>query len=184
MSPRCRSELERHLVRSRTSPGIVTTVPLSVIAGNPLRSLPSVLAMHDLQPGARRALDSIERGGNELVALLQLDPLAVVRGLRAAYAPVFRQSPALPSVRRMVQCHGPAISRRLLANDPVVVAEGSVLRSLWLHAIATALAAQDLAVNSGLVDPEAAYLLGLLHDLPDWIAVLRSAPAGATVPSA
>ncbi len=135
--------------------------------------------MHDLQPRAQRALESIQAGTNELVALLQLDPLAVVRGLRAAHAPVFRQSPALPSVRAMVQCVGPAISRRLLLNEPVVVEADSVVRRLWRHAIATALAAQDLAATSGLVDPEAAYLVGLLHDLPDWIAVLRGSAHAA-----
>lgn len=163
----------------------MTIAPSSISASNPLRNLPSVLAIHDLQLRLRRALKPLGSRADGLVAILRLDPLAVVRGLSAAHAPVFRQSPSLPSVGRMVQCLGPSLARRLLANDPVVVAPDSVLRRLWLHAIATALAAQELATNSGLVDPEEAYLLGLLHDLPDWIGALRNPahPSKAT-PSA
>lgn len=169
-------------MRSRTSP-FVSTAALPPGASNPLRNLPAALAMRHLAAVVRPRLQRADLGEDELVALLQLDPLAVVRGLRCAHAPVFRGAAGLASVRRMVQCLGPHDSRRLLQNDPVPVPPGSPLRSLWLHAVATAIAVGDLAASSGLIDREAAYLLGLLHDLPDWLAALRPRGPGAGGPS-
>ncbi len=150
----------------------------SAAAHNPLRHLPSVLAMHDVQARVHRVLGACALHEPDLVAALQLDPLAVLRGLRAAHAPVFRRSPAPPSVRGMVQTLGLANSRRLLACEPKIVPAASPLRTLWRHAVATALAAQDLANHTGLIDPEAAYMLGLLCDLPRWLAALRPIRSG------
>lgn len=157
----------------------MTIRPASAGANNPLRCLPSALALHDVQPRVHRVLVSSRLGEEEMVAVLQLDPLAVLRGLRAAHAPVFRESPSLPSVRRMVQCLGIANSRRLLACPPTTVAAGSPIRPLWQHSIAAALAAQDLATYTGLIDPDVAYLLGLVSDLPKWLAALRATFPGA-----
>lgn len=157
---------------------------VSANANNPLRCLPSVLAMEDVQPRVHRVLASSRIGEAELLAALQLDPLAVLRGLRAAHAPVFRQAPTLPSVRRLVQCLGIANSRRLLACAPVPIEAASPVRGLWRHSVAAALAAQDLATHTGLIDPEAAYLLGLVSDLPRWLLALRAAfPDGPNFPS-
>ncbi|MGB3968485.1 MAG: HDOD domain-containing protein, partial [Planctomycetota bacterium] len=135
--------------------------------------MPSALAM--ASPDSAGAAPV---GGDEaaLVARLGLDPLAVVRGLRAAHAPVFRQSPSLPSVRAMVRCLGPAICRRLLTPMPVALAAEGPLRELWHHSVATAMAAEELATLSGLLDPEAAWLGGLLFELPAWLQLLRGEP--------
>ena len=67
---------------------------------------------------------------------------------------------------------GPALSRRLLKTQTIGVAGTTSLRRLWMHAIATAIAAQELATQTGLMDPEEAYLLGLLHDLPMWLVLV------------
>jgi diguanylate cyclase (GGDEF)-like protein len=161
------------------TPGTVTN--RSPTSSNPLRSLPSALAIADVQ----RIVFAPPRGElqteDELVAALQLDPLAVVRGLRAAYAPVFRQSPSLPSVRAMVRSLGPAICRRLLVHEGVPLPATSPLRALWHRAIATAMAAEQLAAHSTLLDPEAAYLGGLLLELPTWLQLLRP-PLRSNVP--
>jgi diguanylate cyclase (GGDEF)-like protein len=143
-------------------------------ASNPLRVLPAVLALADLQPRLHQVLARSGAGEDDLVAALQLDPLAVLRGLRAAHAPVFRLSPALPSIRHMVQTLGLANSRRLLACPPVTAAADAPVRALWRHSVATAIAAHDLATHTGLMDPDAAYLLGLVGDLPAWLAALRT----------
>jgi diguanylate cyclase (GGDEF)-like protein len=141
---------------------------------NPLLSLPSALAMHDLQPRLHSVLVASRLGPEELTAALSLDPLAVLRGLRAAQAPVYRQSPTLPSVRGLVQRLGLANSSRLLAVAPVRVDADAPVRKQWQHSIATAIAAQELATYTSLTDPDSAYLLGLVGDLPGWFAALRA----------
>jgi diguanylate cyclase (GGDEF)-like protein len=146
----------------------------STSIGNPLRAMPSVLAIRDLDRRWRRVVDQLHLDDDVLTRLLQLDPLAVVRGLRATNAKVFRQGNDAPTVSRMVRHLGPALSRRLLDVDPVAVAGTSPIRMLWRHAIATALAAEDLARSSGLMEPEAGYLLGLLHDLPTWLGTIET----------
>lgn len=142
--------------------------------------MPSVLAIRDLQRRLWRVLREMPVGQDELVRILQLDPLAVVRGLRAASAPIFGRNHANWTVRRVVQTLGPALSRRLLDTPAIGVAGTTNVRRLWMHSIATAVAAQELATQSGLVDPEEAYLLGLLHDLPDWLALLDQQKGGST----
>ncbi len=134
--------------------------------------LPSVLAIRDLQRRLRRALRGRMVGENDLVKILQLDPLAVLRGLRVANAPVFGSGIGPPTVRRLIQTLGPALSGRLLDTEPVSIAGTARIRRLWLHAIATAHAAYDLAAQDDILEPDAAYLLGLLHDLPEWLELL------------
>ncbi|MFK7743384.1 MAG: diguanylate cyclase [Planctomycetota bacterium] len=150
-------------------------------ANNPLHRLPSVLAMPDLQRRLSRVLREMVMGEDELVALLKLDPLAVVRGLRAAGAVVFAQASGLPTVRGIVRNLGGSLSKRLFKQPFRPVANPAELQQLWQHAIATAIAAEELAERTNLLDPEVAYLVGLLHDLPDWLLWLdKEAPAAET----
>ncbi len=128
-----------------------------------------MLAIRDLRRRLGRELRGRQVSQDDVVRILQLDPLAVARGLRAASAPIFGPPPTGWSVRSMATRLGPALSRRLLDTPATGVAGTSTLRRLWLHAIATAMAAHELAVQTGLMDPEEAYLLGLLHDLPLWL---------------
>lgn len=137
--------------------------------GNPLRAMPSVLSIRDLQRRWRRVALEMQLGLDELEQLLRLDPLAVLRGLRAANAPVFRGRDAVDSVRGLVRALGQSLSQRLLDGEAIVVAGTSSLRTLWRHAIATGVAAEELARRANQVDPGTAYLVGLLHDLPDWL---------------
>ena len=146
--------------------------------GNPLRRLPSVLAMPELRRRLDRVLRELTVGEDEVVAILKLDPLAVARGLRVLNAPIYRRSSGLPSVRGLVKELGVTLAKRLFlshhecADDPGLV-------QLWRHAIATAHAAEELAGRTGLLDPEVAYLLGLLHDLPEWLQRLDGPAATA-----
>ncbi len=150
----------------------MTHAPSSSPTGNPLRLLPSVLAMPDLQRRLGRVLQELELGEDELVAILKLDPLAVVRGLRAANAAVFRQGNVLPTVRGMVRSLGVTLSKRLFLREAIAVPYAAELQQLWRHAVATAIAAEELAARTGLLEPEVAYLLGLVHDLPEWLSWL------------
>lgn len=139
---------------------------------NPLRQLPSVLAIPDLQRRLSRVLRELPVGEDELVALLKIDPLAVIRGLRAASSVVFRQANALPTVRGIVRSIGPTLSKRLFRQTNCSATGGDGLQKLWHHAIATAHAAEELATRTGLLEPEVAYVMGLVHDLPLWLRML------------
>lgn len=150
----------------------MTAIPAISTSSNPLGAMASVLAIRDLQRRLWRVLREMPVGQDELVRILQLDPLAVVRGLRAASAPVFGTNVPHWSVRRIVQTLGPALSRRLLDTPAISVAGTTHVRRLWMHSIATAVAAHELAAQTGLLEPDEAYLLGLLHDLPKWLDLL------------
>lgn len=164
----------------------MTVKPPSESPGNPLIGLPSVLAIRDLQRRLRHGLSELPIKEDLLVTLLQFDPLSVLRGLRVANSPVFGRNASPLSVRRMVQVLGPAMSARLLDTDPVTIPGTSRIRPLWLHAIATAQASHELASRSEVIDPDVAYLLGLLHDLPEWLGLtteqFATAKPGITAP--
>jgi diguanylate cyclase (GGDEF)-like protein len=147
-------------------------------AHNPLRQLPSVLAMKGLRQRLGHVMHEQVTGENELVALLKIDPLTVVRGLRAASPALFRQANGLPTVRGIVHSLGPTLSRKLFLQPTMEVAECDQLKQLWHHAIATAHAAEGLAARTGLLEPEVAYLVGLLHDLPEWLRQLNQIDSG------
>jgi diguanylate cyclase (GGDEF)-like protein len=148
-------------------------------ADSHVRRIPSMLAMADLHRRTNRVLQEMRLGEDEIVAFLRLDPLAVLRGLRAADAPVLRRGSPATTIREMVRSLGPTLARRLVLTDPISGVGTTELRQLWRHSIATALAAEDLATRTGLIDPEAAYLLGLLHDYEDWIGQLVELPPPA-----
>ncbi len=136
-------------------------------------------------PGLQQHLGRVMReqviGEDELVALLKIDPLTVVRGLRVASTAVFRQTNALPTVRGIVRSLGPTLSKKLFLQPSMEAAQCDQLKQLWHHAIATAHAAEELAARTGLLEPEVAYLVGLLHDLPEWLLRLnRIDPGPAT----
>jgi len=147
--------------------------------------MPSVLAIRDLRRSLRHHLGSQAVGQEQLAALLRLDPLAWLRGWRSAAAPVYGATAPTPTATALVQHLGPTLSRRLFDVPAIDVAGTTPIRRLWLHAIATACAARNLASASGLLPPEAAYILGLLHDLPQWLDLLQRRQAGdASGPSA
>lgn len=150
----------------------VTDAPNPTPPQNPLRKLPSVLSLPRLHRRLNRILNQLELGEEELVALLGIDPLAIVRGLRAANAPAFRSGNTPTTVRGIVRALGPTLALRLFRQTETDLDDAQPLEPLWRHAIATAFAARDLAERTGLMDPEAAYLVGLVHDLPEWLTRL------------
>ena len=140
---------------------------------NPLRLLPSVLGIRDLQRRWRLVVRQMQVGEAELALLLRLDPLAVLRGLRAANAPVFRQGNDIQGVESLVRTLGLPSSQRLLDGGTREVAGTGTIRSLWRQAVATGLAAESLARQTEVLPPPTAYLLGLLHALPAWLAAIH-----------
>ena len=116
-----------------------------------------------------------------MIALLKIDPLALARGMRAANTPVFKQTTAPTTVAGIVASLGPTLSQRLFQQPPIETAQSPELKQLWHHAIATAHAAKELASRTGLLDPEFAYSVGLLHDLPEWLSRLSRLSSDDTI---
>lgn len=142
--------------------------------------MPSVLAIRDLRRRivrARRATD----GDSSLTQLLALDPLSVLRALRAAVAPIYRVERQTWTVGTLVTSLGPALVRRILDVPSADVTGTTAIRRLWLHAVATAHSARMLAQSTGLLDPDEAWLLGLLHDVPAWLDNLSRRQRGVPV---
>ena len=148
-------------------------------APSPLRRLPSALAVPALRRRLERAATPPPRNEDALVSALEVDPIAAARALRAARPSVFGGCDALPSARQLVRALGPSVAARLFTCDAAEGTPQAELLELWTHALATARAARELATQTDLVPPEAAYLAGLVHDLPEWLRLLEGDRATA-----
>jgi len=142
---------------------------------NPLRDCPSVLAAPDLRRQLGRWLSHAENHDTSWEDhLLSLDPLATLRGMRIAFSDADGLVSDVPSIRQLREALGRDTVRRLLDTPANDRAAAPGVRQLWLHSVATAHAARSLAHSSGKFDPDKAYVLGLLHDLPQWLRQLRA----------
>ena len=138
---------------------------------NPLESWGSVLAVRDLRHRVHQALGN-DHGRARHEQLLAIDPLTVLRCMRVAHSPVYDLSRELLTIPELCKALGHSMVRRALNTPACDIAGTGPVRSLWLHSVATAHAARSLAMASGQCDPERAYVLGLLHDLPLWLHYL------------
>ncbi len=150
---------------------------------NPLRRLPGVLALPVLAAAAAERLAT----GNEadLAAALRLDPLTLLRALRTVATPALADAaPAtgLPTALGLVRELGPNTVRRLFAARASGPVDDLRVRAVWLRSLGLAHAARACALRSATFDPEAAYLLGLLANVPDWLATLATMAGAATAP--
>ncbi len=151
--------------------------------GNPLVGLPSILGLRDLRRRTRAFLCTQGSSGrwSAWSALLHVDPLAVVRGLRVANAPLYAYRPRRWTIASMIDRLGATLVPRLLDTPPAPTTDTQPLRQLWMHSLATAIAARELAAGGGAVDPEEAYLLGLVHDMAAWLAQIDELRGIATL---
>lgn len=142
---------------------------------NPLRAVPSVLGLVARLAPLRGRLRA-DANPLDLEALLRLDPLAVLSALRAVAAPAFAARTAAavdpPTASSLLAQLGPDVVARLLSarGQGPVVAEP--LLAAWRQSLALAHAARRCAGQAVNFDREAAYLLGLIANLPDWLAAL------------
>jgi len=139
----------------------------------PLSGFPSILALRDLRRLVGKTLDARPDRGHTS-RLLELDPLTVLRCMRVFYAPVHGPRSHVVSVPQLVDRLGVAFVKRAFCNPSVPPGRTRGLRELWLHSLATAVAARSLAQQTGTLNPDQAYVFGLLHDLDEWAAELAS----------
>ncbi len=149
---------------------------------NPLQGWASVLAVRDLRHRVQQAVTRQKRDRNWEERLLALDPLTVLRCMRVAHSPVYDLPRRLLTIPELCKALGSSMVRRALNTPACEVGGTGPLRRLWLHSIATAHAARILATASRECDPEQAYVLGLLHDLPLWLHYLSLRRTGSTSP--
>ena len=139
--------------------------------------------MRDLRHHVQQTLSTAGYAEPWEEKLLALDPLTVLRCMRVAHSPVYNLRRQLLTIPALSKVLGRAMTRRAI-NTPAGDAAGTEpMRRLWLHAVATAHAARSLAQASGECDPDEAYVLGLLHDLPLWLHYLslRRSGTAATI---
>lgn len=148
---------------------------LTLIRGiGELPVLPVVLAeVMTLDPSS---IDYFER----LVHLAEQDPPFAVRLLQFANSAA--SSPAVPvvKIRTAVARMGSRAAGEVvtaLSVARVFVPTSDEQRGLWLHALQVAVGARTLCVSQGLsLQPEVAYLAGLLHDVGRFV-MFMIAPA-------
>ncbi len=137
---------------------------------DPLGGLPSLVSLTRLtnDPHSVRSFPARE----DLAQILAIDPILTLRALRIATTPLLSDKPlAVVSPDSILSRLGTgALARMVGAGAPRVQDVGPLFR-LWLHSIASAVAARSLAQTDksrGRVDPDEAYTCALLHDLPHW----------------
>ncbi len=129
----------------------------------------SVLAIQDLRRRILAARSQQNSPAQDLQQLLALDPLSVIRLLRMVHAPVSAVGQKTLSLPLLMKVAGRTVVQRALDVTTVASQDTGPIRELWLHAVATALSARSLAETSECMDPDQAYFIGLLHDLPQWL---------------
>lgn len=154
-------------------PGVTTTSqPIdSTPPAGAGSSLPSIFAIPSLR---HRIAEQGKWQGtrDELIRLLRLDPLTLLRCLRQAGTSFVRTSEPIDSIPALVRVLGRTFVQRAIRVPAAPAEEFRRIHTLWLNAIATAQAAEDLARASGTIDPDQAYLRGLLRRLPCWVELL------------
>jgi len=113
--------------------------------------------------------------------LARHDPMLALRLLRLANAA--RRAPGAPDIVDLGACMARIGSRALctsfqaLTVVPVFLPSRPGQRDLWLHSLQAAVGARDLALAHEQfgVDPEVAYVTGLVHDLGRFLVLERAA---------
>ncbi len=149
----------------------------------PLAGLPSVLALADLRRTVRKGFTEQGNDAPRLARLLELDPLTLLRCMRVLHAPLNGAKGLVLGVPQLAERLGPTLLRRAFDTPTAPTADSARLRQLWLHSVFGAIVARDLAATRGTLDPDRAYVLGLLHDLDAWaeeVARWRGAEGGWT----
>lgn len=153
--------------RTRTTHTTIDNPNLATVS-----PLPSIFSIRSLR---QRLLNATDLNGSreDLIRLLQLDPPTVIRCLRIAGSKFVGLRNEIHSIADLVDRLGRSFILRSLRVPTIESHEvPAQSRTLWLHSIGTALAARDLAQTDETMEPERAYLHGLLRQSQRWIDLL------------
>jgi putative nucleotidyltransferase with HDIG domain len=111
-----------------------------------------------------------ESSTKEVAEVISLDPALAARVLRLVNSALFALAEPVTTVHHAVRLLGLAEIRNLALGlkimDSLVPEQGILDRgSFWEHNLACAVAARQIAKRTGIVDPEEAFMGGLLHDI-------------------
>ncbi|HEY2018486.1 MAG TPA: HDOD domain-containing protein, partial [Bryobacteraceae bacterium] len=127
----------------------------------------------DLAPHARAAREvfsalafqrDFEIG--ELVRLANSDAVFAGHLMQVANSAIYSPKQRLASVRRAIMYVGTEKTRKIMlavALEPTFAGDG--MHGLWKHSLRAAQLCEALALSTGIMDPEEALLLGLVHDI-------------------
>ncbi len=114
----------------------------------------------------------------ELEALAVRDPVLAGSLIRVANSALYSPGRRIGKVRQAIAYVGGAAARQVLlaaVMRPLFASAG--LARVWSHAVQTAQVCSALAKETGLLEPGAALLLGLVHDVGALAVHLLSGPA-------
>jgi putative nucleotidyltransferase with HDIG domain len=118
----------------------------------------------------QRMIDSPDCSTSALAQELELDPALATRMVGVANSPFYAGLEAVDSVRDAVVRIGLAETRNIVMaitlRSKVFRVPGfdDKVKQLWQHALGSSVAAQLLAAEAGM-DPDPAFLAGLVHDV-------------------
>jgi putative nucleotidyltransferase with HDIG domain len=146
-------------------------------------ALSGEVTLPPLPSTTRRLLELLQdepgADARSVAATIKTDPALVAALLKAANAAFFSGLPSVTDLNTAVSRLGLRRVGSLVLTlqqkaqyDALGASRAKFLDGLWVHALATALAARALARQAG-GDPEEAYLAGLLHDIGQ-LLVLQS----------
>ncbi len=140
-------------------------VKLSRRAGD-LQAVPAVITK------ALLCIDDPNSSINHVAAILNTDQIVAGRLIGLANSALYSGSRRFLTVREAVIRLGFRTVRDLLFATVIAGLARSPSRlyrlgpdKLWLHSLATAIAARVMAEEAGILDPETGYVAGLLHDI-------------------
>lgn len=131
-------------------------------------------------------LDEPDSSLEAIAAEIGRDPGLVIRVLRVANSPVYGLSRKVDSVVRAISILGTQASRELILKTAASEALSQIpndiiyIDDFWQHSLYCALLARRLAEEGGALEPETAFLAGLLHDIGQ-LALFHNQPGQARV---
>lgn len=115
-------------------------------------------------------MDDPQSTVRDVSAVVGIDPILTARLLQAVDWRRAIFGDRIPTVYKALSAAGFESLRRLVQTQPLLTVApshggGFDLRELWLHSVATAVAARAIAAQSNYPDPDECYVAGLLHDI-------------------
>lgn len=145
-----------------------------VIARHKLPPLPAVVAT------AIKLIRDPYRDIRKICRVLSDDAALAGRILSVARSAYFGQRRLPSTLQEAIPVLGLGLLQQLTlayGMQTLFTGHAKLTERLWSHSLATALAAQILAQRAGSIDPDQAFLTGLLHDVGEMI-LLHSDPKG------